>query len=284
MDLRNLEQIQEQDRGARPLPFGALVLAAIAGGALVVAVMTTLRRDAEPAQIQKDPLAELLAQQSAAPPAASVDDSDVTFPELLSDTTRPTTALAAVKDERGRLLRAEEEEDAPVQLSPVDSTAKLELPGAQLPAGDLLHSTKVTTDPQDDLSQMAARRLAGESDEMAPLGQQGGYEIQVASFGDPADADRFVDELRKRGHRAYRQAAYVPGRGLWHRVRVGSFKTKYEAHLYQKKLEQSERISTFLVDPEKVKRQEAVKEAKREARERKDERRRKRQAAADDAN
>ena len=40
-------------------------------------------------------------------------------------------------------------------------------------------------------------------------------------------------ELRKRGHRAFKQSAYVQERGLWYRVRIGSFKYEHEAKLYQ---------------------------------------------------
>lgn len=266
MDFRDLEQIQEQHPSRRGLPLGALLLAALSGGALVVVISSAFQSEREPVAAPKDPLAELLRHEQKVAAPARVDDRDVTFPEILSDGSRPTTALAAVKDERGRLLQAEP------SAAPTEAGPEIPLPEGQLPAGDLLHSTKVTTEPKDDLSQLAARRLAGEPEGMAPLGSQGGYEIQVASFPEAEPADVFVEELRKRGHRAYRQAAYVPDRGLWHRVRIGSFKTKYEAAAYQRKLEAEERLSTFLVDPEKVKRQEAIRAAKEEARERKLER------------
>jgi cell division septation protein DedD len=273
MDLRDLEQIQEQHPSRRPLPFGVLLLAALSGGALVVVASSVFQSERQPVATPKDPLAELIQHdQAAAPAAGQVDDRDVTFPEILSDGSRPTTALAAVKDERGRLLQTEPSEES------AEGRPQIVLPEGQLPAGDLLHSTRVTTDPKDDLSQMAARRLAGDGEDMAPPGSQGGYEIQVASFPEAEAADAFVAELRKRGHRAYRQAAYVPERGLWHRVRIGSFKTKYEAAAYQRKLEGPERLSTFLVDPDKVKRQEAIRAAKQDARDRKLERQQKRAA------
>lgn len=277
VDLRDLEQIQEQE-SRRGMPFGALLLAAIAGGALVIVVMTTFRPEPRKVEADKDPLAELLAEQAPAAPAARVQGDDVTFPGILSDGSRPTTALAAVKDERGRLLEPQADDHASGSTLPTG----LPLPEGQLPAGDLLHSTSVTTEPKDDLSQLAAQRLAGGSDELAPPGSQGGYEIQVASFGKAEEADKFVAELRKRGHRAYRQAAYVPDRGLWHRVRIGSFKTKYEAHSYQQKLEADERLPTFLVDPDKVKRQAEIRAAKQEARDRKDERQKQRAEAKRD--
>lgn len=269
MDLRDLDQIQEERPRARPLPLGALLLAAISGGALVVVAMGVFRPEPRGPEPVKDPLAELLERQEPTPPAARVDDEDVTFPEILSDGAKPTTALAAVKDERGRLLEA-----APAASG--SSAPAIALPEGRLPAGDLLHATEVTTEPKDDLSQLAKSRLTAEPETLAPPGSQGGYEIQVASFPDAAAADAFVAELRKRGHRAYRQAAYVPERGLWHRVRIGSFKTKHEAAAHQKQLEQTERLSTFLVDPEKVKRQESIRAAKQEARDRKLERQKQR--------
>src|SRR5690606_10822234 len=141
--------------------------------------------------------------------------------------------------------------------------------------------TTVTEEPKDDLGQIAKAQSSGnDATELAPMGSEGGHEIQVASFRNPGDADAFVDELRKRGHRAYRQAAYVPDRGLWHRVRIGPFKSRYGAQQYQQELEAAERISTFLVDPEKVRRQAEIRDAKQAARDRKAERRRKRAEAA----
>src|SRR5690606_15276249 len=150
-----------------------------------------------------------------------------------------------------------------------------------LPIGDLLSQTTVTGQPKDDLAQIAHEHTSDSGDAtMAPMGAEGGHEIQVASFRSPDDADGFVTELRKRGHRAYRQAAYVPERGLWHRVRIGPFKSRFEAQQYQQKLEAAERISTFLVDPDKVKRQQEIREAKEKARDAKAQRAKKRLESA----
>jgi cell division septation protein DedD len=131
------------------------------------------------------------------------------------------------------------------------------LPVVPLPVGTLLSATPVTTDPKDPLTAMAhsASSLA-DGAELAPSGMEGGYQLQVASYREQADADRLVEDLRKRGHHAFRQAAYVPERGLWQRVRIGPFKTKFEAAAYKTKFEKSERLSPFLVDPDKVKQAE----------------------------
>jgi DedD protein len=262
MNLRNLEQIQEGS-GRSGFPLGTLLLSALAGGALVVAALASFERTAPPREATLDPLAELVQRSQSTNKAAAVTvgEDSVTFPKTLSDEGNPTTALAAVKDEQGRLL--ERAAPLPGEAPALPPEA---LPRAPLPAGDLLGATRITTDPNDELGQLA-KSVTESTGELAPPGEQGGYEIQVASFQNPAEADIFVEQLRKRGHRAYRQAAYVPERGLWHRVRIGSFKYKIQAVDYQKKLERDERISGFLVDPDQVKRQQVVRDAKLQARE-----------------
>ncbi len=137
------------------------------------------------------------------------------------------------------------------------------LPVVPLPAGTLFNSSPVITTPRDALTDLAASAAASKTDaELAPEGSDGGFQLQVASFKDQAEADRAVEDLRKRGHRAFRQAAHVPDRGLWHRVRVGPFKSKIEALKYKERFERTERIAPFLIDPEKVKQAEELKAAR----------------------
>ncbi len=121
-----------------------------------------------------------------------------------------------------------------------------------------MNSTTVTNAPKDSLTAMAAGAARiPDGGTVAPAGMEGGFQLQVASFKDQPDADSLVDDLRRRGHKAYRQAAYVPDRGLWHRVRIGPFRTKIEAQQYKDKFETNERVAPYVVDPEKVKQAEA---------------------------
>ena len=53
--------------------------------------------------------------------------------------------------------------------------------------------------------------------------------IQVASLRDPEVADRMVAKLKDKWYPAYRSVAKIPGKGVWYRVRIGSFKRKAEA-------------------------------------------------------
>jgi DedD protein len=269
VNVRNLEQIQEDEVRPRSSRLGTLLLASVAGAALVVVGIVTAKRSGPPARSADDPLAQLVNQsKTEGRTPEKIDGRDVTFPGILSDDARPTTALAAVKDERGRLLK---QEPAVLDLPPgapnAPPPATDRLPVVPLPAGTLLSATPVTTEPKDSLTQLASNASkVGDAVEMAPPGSDSGYQIQVASFKDQPDADKFVDDLRKRGHRAFRQAAYVAGRGLWHRVRVGPFKTKYEADQYRLKFERAERVSPYVIDPHKLKEAEEIKAQKLEVR------------------
>lgn len=257
VNVRNLEQIQEQDGVPKPSRLGALLLAALASAAVVTSSVMMSRQKGPPAASSADPLAELVANAKTQAPAERLEGKDVTFPAVLSDREKPTTALAAVKDERGRLVAQDEQQSPASAAAAAPPPAADRLPVVPLPIGTLLTATPVTTEPKDRLTTLAKDAAQGsESAALAPAGSDGGFQLQVASFKDQNDADKLVEELRHRGHRAFRQAAYVPERGLWHRVRIGPFKTKFEAQKYKAEFERSERVSPFLVDPEKVKQAE----------------------------
>lgn len=258
VNLRNLEQIHEGVAQRSPR-IATLLLAAT--GATAVLVVGMAMRDRSPAvePKDKDPLAALVAdaEREKKEDGVQLKAEELDFPDILSDADSRTTALVAVKDKDGRLIPA----DGELPGAPPPATDKI--PVVPLPAGTLLSATPVTTHPKDELSQMAAQVAQMPGDQgLAPSGSDTGYLVQVASFKDQEDADEFVTELRKRGHSAFRVAANVAGRGIWHRVRIGSFKTKFQAELYKKKLEETERTIALVIDPDKVERQEQMRAAK----------------------
>lgn len=262
VNVKDLEQIQEAEGNPRTARAATLLLSGLGGAALVVATVFAMKQGAPPAESKADPLAALVARakQPEANPPEAVRRTDVTFPSLLSDSDRPTTALAAVKDERGRLVPPPE---GPARTgSALPPLPKDKLPVVPLPAGTLLDATPVTTRPKDELTVLAGEVSKVETDAPALAGMDGGYQLQVASFKDQADAEKYVAELQKRGHRAYRQGAYVADRGLWHRVRIGPFKTKLAAAKYKDEFERKERMTAFLVDPDRVKRMEELRASK----------------------
>lgn len=258
VNLRNLEQIHEGVASKSPR-IATLLLAATGATAVLVVGMAMRERAPAVEPEDKDPLAALVAdaEREKNEDGVQLKAEELDFPDILSDADSRTTALVAVKDKKGRLIPAEGE----LPTAPPPATDKI--PVVPLPAGTLLSATPVTTHPKDELSQMAGRVAQVPEDQaLAPAGSDGGYLVQVASFKDQEDADEFVAELRKRGHKAFRVAANVPDRGIWHRVRIGSFKTKYQAALYKKKLEETERTIALVIDPDKVERQEQIRAAK----------------------
>jgi cell division septation protein DedD len=269
VNVRNLDDIQEEDRSGRTSRFAALLLASLAGASIVTAAVVMSRKGGAVQQSTQDPLAALVqSQKNAIPSADKLETREVSFPGILSDGDKPTTALAAVRDEHGRLIAPPADASAAAALPP---PAADRLPVVPLPVGDMLGATPVTTDPKDGLTALAADKAKlPDGGELAQPGMDGGFQLQVASFKEQADADRLVEDLRRRGHRAYRMAANVPERGIWHRVRIGPFKTKFEAAKYKTELERTERISPFVVDPDKVKQAAETRAARLAAREKKD--------------
>jgi DedD protein len=255
VNYRNLDEIREEDGRSQGSRWIAIALFSVGCSAIAVATVVGLGRGAPPRENRQDPLEELAGKMRARAASSEQLGKNLGFPAVLSDQAKPTTALAAVKDEKGRLIAAE----APAAPAPSSSVSVV---GTPIPAGDLLRATAVTTQPRDELTKMAvAASRSTEDGNLAPEGHEGSFQIQVASFRSAEDADAFVLDLRRRSHRAYRQAAYVPDRGLWHRVRIGPFKTKYEATMYKVQLERSERIAGFVIDADRQKKPDADRES-----------------------
>ena len=55
------------------------------------------------------------------------------------------------------------------------------------------------------------------------------FTIQVAALKDSKIADILVAKLKKRGYPAYRSIGKIPGKGIFYRIRIGSFKNRAEA-------------------------------------------------------
>ena len=63
----------------------------------------------------------------------------------------------------------------------------------------------------------------------APPTAAGTLTIQVASMKDGAAAERIVANLKKDGYPAFLVRSVIPGKGLWFRVRVGSYASREQA-------------------------------------------------------
>lgn len=65
--------------------------------------------------------------------------------------------------------------------------------------------------------------------EQVPPTATGKLTIQVASMKDGAAAERIVANLKKEGYPAFLARSVIPGKGLWFRVRVGSYTSREQA-------------------------------------------------------
>ncbi|WP_438030299.1 SPOR domain-containing protein [Sorangium sp. So ce233] len=250
--VRNLEEIQEEDPGARPSRAGALVLASLGGACIVFAAVALLRAPQRERPVSADPLGDLVARAhpagvKPAPRPATIGE-DVTFPAILSDAEHPTTALEAVRNPRAAKAAASAQPPVADAGPPFPADR---LPVVPLPAQHVLGPAAGEVAPNDTLTAMA-RHVSREEGPETERGGPGGYQLQVSSFKEPADAEGFAAALRRRGHKAYVEPAYVKGRGLWHRVRIGPFKYKRSAVIYRQEFEAKERLVTFIVDPPKT--------------------------------
>jgi DedD protein len=180
--VRNLDAIQETEPHRGSSRLGALLLASLGGACIVFAAVALVRTAPSSAAPAVDPLGDLVARmkpEGDAPektPEAGVG-RDVTFPRMLSDADRPTTALEAVRDSKGA---------APFNLPPGAPTAPPSaadrLPVVPLPAQAMLEAIPRSEAP-DQLTAMARRVSREESNEGAvQAGMPGGFQLQVSSF------------------------------------------------------------------------------------------------------
>jgi DedD protein len=251
--IRHLEQLEEDDDTPK-MPRGVTAALVVLGGACVVfAALALGGRTSQPPAVRSDPLGELVSQRArpgSAPstrPATDLSPKDVTFPQMLSDDLRPSTALAAV-----RMAGSEGVMAPTIPMQPPPATDRLTV--VPLPAQAVLEATPVVTRPRDALTKAAsdAARIdfPPSSADSAPAGHEGGYQLQVSSFRTQAEAQGFADQLRARSHKAFVVEAHVPGRGTWFRVRIGPFQSQHAASQYRAGFEAREHVVPFIVAPE----------------------------------
>jgi len=90
-----------------------------------------------------------------------------------------------------------------------------------------LPERKKTVSPQQKAKVQPAQNVekpALSSKRQAAAGA--GFTIQVASLKDMKAAVELAEMLKKKGYQAYTVLAKIPGKGTWHRVRIGHFENR----------------------------------------------------------
>jgi DedD protein len=254
-NLRNIDQLQEDD-DERRMPRGVTAaLVVLGGGCVVFAALALGGRTSQVQAPKADPLGDLVSQRSprvsgvSSAQSSDLQPRDVTFPQMLSDEDKPTTALAAVRP-MGSSMALPASVAAPSRPPPPTDR----LPVVPLPAQAFLEATPIVTRPRDTMTKAASDAAqistpAAASADTAPAGHEGGYQLQVSSFRTQGEAQSFADQLRARGHKAYVVEAHVPTRGTWFRVRIGPFQTQHAAAQYRTGFEAREHVVPFVVPP-----------------------------------
>jgi len=201
--------------------------------------------------------------QNGAALGEQLDGKDVSFPRILSDDASPTTALAAVKTSAVACLK---------QDDLVEPSAAAHL-GAPPPATDRLRrrtaagaSARCSIRRRDHHSARRADRFSPparrrqDDGELAPKAAIAAFSYRSPASQGPGRGDKAVEDLRKRGHRAFRQAATCRPRLVAPRAHRPLQDQAGSAQV-QRALRSTERIAPFLIDPEKVKQPRAARGA-----------------------
>jgi cell division protein FtsN len=72
------------------------------------------------------------------------------------------------------------------------------------------------------------------------------FTIQVAAFKDLKVAGNLMARLKKKGYPAYRSMGKIPGKGIFYRIRIGSFKNRADADIIFNRLKK-DKIKAIIV-------------------------------------
>ncbi|HYV47607.1 MAG TPA: SPOR domain-containing protein [Myxococcaceae bacterium] len=152
----------------------------------------------------------------------------------------PPKVAEAAKPEPAKVAEAPRPAPPPVEEAEAPKPAKVEAPRpavAEAPKGTVPQTPVATrTAPAEarDPARAKTVKLAVPPPRapMPAAAPQGGWTLQLHASQDKADADRFAASMREKGYAPYLVDADVPGRGTWHRVRLGGFPSKDAAAKY----------------------------------------------------
>lgn len=98
---------------------------------------------------------------------------------------------------------------------------------------------KVLTDKQDTAVAPAAKVADKPQPESKPAAAGGAQFLQAGSFPTAGDAEKLKARLAMMGLEASIQTAAIPDKGVWHRVRLGPYKTADEMNKARETLKQN---------------------------------------------
>lgn len=95
-------------------------------------------------------------------------------------------------------------------------------------------------------SKVALNKTVKKTLKKEKVNKKGGYFVQVAAFRAAGDAESRAKKLSQKGYKTVIVKADVPGKGTYHRVRLGPFASLDEAKAFALKFEKKEKGSTYI--------------------------------------
>ncbi len=147
---------------------------------------------------------------------------------------KPKTVIQEVKTEKQQ-TNAEAPKTIPVTSAPKEKRIAIN------PGKEAISSAR-SKQAESRQPQQPAQK-----ERVASTGAKHHYTVQTASYPDRGMAEDEVKRLKKRGFAAFIVSSELPGKGMWHRVRLGSFSNRGAAEKLQKAIHEKERILTIVV-------------------------------------
>jgi DedD protein len=188
---------------------------------------------------------DLMSALDRADAAVRVSDESLTFPdELTKKVDPPRESPSAKKPEPPK----EPPKPEPKKADDGEKAlAEATEDPAPHPDGKVEEAAVPTRTSNKDAGLKEAIARATAKPETAPNGP---YTLQLSASQSKEEADSFAQHLRDKGYAPYIIQAQVPGRGLWYRVRMGSFASKDAANRYLVDFKRETQIEAFVASNE----------------------------------
>jgi len=195
--------------------------------------------------------------------AALDQDEDSTMALLDSDSVRERLSfkdglavsaaegLPPTRDPESVGVTEDEQEDADSDKAAADKAAKAETSDKTALASAGASPKPNKPGSKRDKADKASNKSGGKADKASstPKPQPklvGKFTLQMKAFSRADQAEAFANDLRANGHNVRVEAHEVKGR-IWHRVRVGAFKTWNEGLAAKEQFESKESMIAYVV-------------------------------------
>lgn len=192
----------------------------------------------------------------------------MTFNSDKNFSTDPLSMLDAINASKGSLVDAEEltyHENLTAEKQPMESGDKraagtTQEAHAPSPASEKQSSAATTQQASLKTVQVKTKReaeteaTAKATESIIPKAPEqvksesrtGRFTLQLSSFQDKDEAERFMAKLRSAKLKPYLILSQIPDRGTWYRVRVGKFRTWDEAVSAKDAFEQEHKLVAYV--------------------------------------